>query len=144
MTGYLQEEKLEIANRHLLPKELDNHGLKSSQLKIGKRVMNLLIDNYTRESGVRELDRQIATVARKVVKHIALEEPYNVSVTKEDLETYLGKPRYSRDMYENNKYIGVVTGLAWTQVGGEILFIETSLSPSKTPTLTLTGNLSVI
>ncbi len=141
MTGYLQEEKVEIANRHLLPKELENHGLKPSQLKIGKRVMNQLIDNYTRESGVRELDRQIATVTRKVVKHIALDEPYNVSVTKDDLETYLGKPRYSRDMYENNKYVGVVTGLAWTQVGGEILFIETSLSPSKTPTLTLTGNL---
>ena len=141
MTGYLQEEKVEIANRHLLPKELENHGLKSSQLKIGKRVMNQLIDNYTRESGVRELDRQIASIARKVVKRIALGEEYNVSVTKEDLEQYLGKARYTRDMYENNRYIGVVTGLAWTQVGGEILFIETSLSPSKTPTLTLTGNL---
>ncbi|MBQ7210254.1 MAG: endopeptidase La [Paludibacteraceae bacterium] len=141
MTGYLQEEKVEIANRHLLPKELENHGLKSSQLKIGKRVMNLLIDNYTRESGVRELDRQIASIARKVVKHIALDEDYNVSVTANDLETYLGKPRYTRDMYENNRYLGVVTGLAWTQVGGEILFIETSLSPSKVPTLTLTGNL---
>lgn len=141
MTGYLQEEKVEIAKRHLLPKELKAHGLKNSQLKIGKTVFNTLIDNYTRESGVRELDRKIAAIARKVVKHIALEEEYDTTLTKEDLETYLGKPRYNRDMYENNKYIGVVIGLAWTQVGGEILFIETSLSPSKTPTLTLTGNL---
>ena len=90
---------------------------------------------------MRALERQIAKICRKVVTRIALEEDYNVSVTKEDLVTYLGQPRYSRDIYENNRYTGVVTGLAWTQVGGEILFIETSLSPAKTPTLTLTGNL---
>ena len=141
MTGYLQEEKVEIAKRHLIPKELENHGLQASQLKFPKAVLNELIDKYTRESGVRELDRQIASVMRKAVKHIALEEEYHTTLTPKDLEAYLGKPRYSRDMYENNKYVGVVTGLAWTQVGGEILFIETSLSPSKTPTLTLTGNL---
>ncbi len=141
MTGYLQEEKVEIAKRHLIPKELENHGLKSSQMRFTKTVLNKLIENYTRESGVRELDRQIAAIARKVVKHIAMGEEYNVSVSEEDIKNYLGKPRYSRDMYENNKYIGVVTGLAWTQVGGEILFIETSLSPAKTPTLTLTGQL---
>jgi ATP-dependent Lon protease len=141
MTGYLQEEKEEIAKRHLLPKELHNHGLKASQLKLKKAIVGEIIDKYTRESGVRNLERQIAAICRKVVTRISLEEEYNVSVTSEDLVAYLGKQRYSRDEWETNKYIGVVTGLAWTQVGGEILFIETSLSPSKTPTLTLTGNL---
>ncbi len=141
MTGYLQEEKEEIAKRHLIPKELNNHGLKTSQLKFKKSIISAIIDGYTRESGVRGLEKRIAAVCRKVVTKIALEEPYNVTVTEEDLISYLGKQRYSRDEWETNKYIGVVTGLAWTQVGGEILFIETSLSPSKTPTLTLTGNL---
>jgi len=141
MTGYLQEEKVEIARKHLVPKELEAHGIKSSQLKFSKTILNSLIDDYTRESGVRELERQIASVMRKVAKRIATGEPYNVNITTKDLQEYLGKPRYSRDQYENNKYAGVVTGLAWTQVGGEILFIESSLSPSKTPTLTLTGNL---
>ena len=141
MTGYLQEEKEEIAKRHLIPKELENHGLKSTQLKLKKSIISAIIDGYTRESGVRGLEKRIAAVCRKVVTKIALEEPYNVSVTEEDLVSYLGKKRYTRDEWETNKYIGVVTGLAWTQVGGEILFIETSLSPSKTPTLTLTGNL---
>ena len=141
MTGYLQEEKEEIAKRHLLPKELNNHGLKASQLKLKKSIIAAIIDGYTRESGVRGLERKIASICRKVVTQIALEEPYNVNVTEEDIVTYLGKKRYNRDEWETNKYIGVVTGLAWTSVGGEILFIETSLSPSKTPTLTLTGNL---
>ena len=141
MTGYLQEEKEEIAKRHLIPKELENHGLKASQLKLKKSIISAIIDGYTRESGVRGLEKRIAAVCRKVVTKIALEEPYNVSVTEDDLVSYLGKKRYTRDEWETNKYVGVVTGLAWTQVGGEILFIETSLSPSKTPTLTLTGNL---
>ena len=141
MTGYLQEEKEEIAKRHLIPKELENHGLKSSQLKFKKSIIAAIIDGYTRESGVRGLEKRIAAVCRKVVTKMALEEPYNVSVTEEDLVSYLGKKRYTRDEWETNKYIGIVTGLAWTQVGGEILFIETSLAPSKTPTLTLTGNL---
>jgi ATP-dependent Lon protease len=141
MTGYLIEEKEEIVKRHLLPKELNNHGLKSSQLRLKKEIIERIIDDYTRESGVRSLDRQIAKICRKVVTQIALDEPYNVSVTKQDVINYLGQPRYTRDEWETNKHIRVVTGLAWTQVGGEILFIETSLSPSKTPTLTLTGNL---
>lgn len=141
MTGYLQEEKVEIAKHHLLPKELENHGIKSTQMRLKKDVLDYIIDGYTRESGVRSLSRQIAALCRKVVTKIALEEEYNVSVTKEDVNTYLGKPRFSRDAWETNKYIGVVTGLAWTQVGGEILFIETSLSASKTPSLTITGNL---
>ena len=141
MTGYLQEEKEEIAKRHLLPKELHNHGLKASQLKLKKAIIAEIIDKYTRESGVRNLERQIAAICRKVVTRISLEEAYNVSVTSEDLVAYLGKQRYSRDEWETNKYIGVVTGLAWTQVGGEILFVESSLSPAKSPTLTLTGSL---
>ena len=141
MTGYLQEEKEEIAKRHLIPKELKNHGLKASQLKFKKEILSHIIDDYTRESGVRSLERQIATICRKVDTNLALEEEYNVSVTLEDLRAYLGQARYNRDSWETNKYVGVVTGLAWTQVGGEILFIETSLSQSKAPSLTLTGNL---
>ena len=141
MTGYLQEEKEEIAKRHLIPKELKNHGLKPAQLKFKKEILGHIIDDYTRESGVRSLERQIATICRKIDTKLALGEDYNVSVTLDDLRAYLGQARYSRDSWETNKYIGVVTGLAWTQVGGEILFIETSLSASKAPTLTLTGNL---
>ena len=141
MTGYLQEEKEEIAKRHLIPKELANHGLKASQLKFKKEILSHIIDDYTRESGVRSLERQIATICRKVDTKLALGEEYNVTVTLDDLRAYLGQKRYSRDAWETNKYVGVVTGLAWTQVGGEILFIETSLSAAKAPTLTLTGNL---
>ena len=141
MTGYLQEEKVEIAKQHLIPKELANHGLKASQLKLKKEILGQIIDGYTRESGVRNLERQIATICRKIDTKLALGEDYNVSVTEEDLRNYLGQVRFSRDSWETNKYVGVVTGLAWTQVGGEILFIETSLSSAKTPTLTLTGNL---
>ena len=141
MTGYLQEEKEEIAKRHLIPKELANHGLKASQLKFKKDILAHIIDDYTRESGVRSLERQIATICRKVDTKLALDEEYNVTVTLDDLRGYLGQPRYNRDSWETNKYVGVVTGLAWTQVGGEILFIETSLSAAKAPSLTLTGNL---
>ena len=141
MTGYLQEEKEEIAKRHLIPKELANHGLKASQLKFKKEILARIIEDYTRESGVRSLERQIATICRKVDTKLALGEEYNVSVTLDDVREYLGQARFCRDSWETNKYVGVVTGLAWTQVGGEILFIETSLSSSKTPTLTLTGNL---
>ena len=141
MTGYLQEEKEEIAKRHLIPKELANHGLKANQLKFKKEIIGRIIDDYTRESGVRSLERQIATICRKVDTKLALGEDYNVSVTLDDVREYLGQPRFSRDSWETNKYIGVVTGLAWTQVGGELLFIETSLSAAKAPTLTLTGNL---
>jgi len=141
MTGYIQEEKEEIAKKHLIPKELANHGLKASQLKFKKDILSHIIDDYTRESGVRSLERQIATICRKVDTKLALGEEYNVTVTLDDLRSYLGQARFSRDSWETNKYVGVVTGLAWTQVGGEILFIETSLSQSKAPTLTLTGNL---
>jgi ATP-dependent Lon protease len=141
VSGYTQEEKLEIARRHLVSKELENHGLKESDVSLTKPVLNKLIESYTRESGVRELNRQIAGVMRKVAKRVATDEKYNLEVTEDDLKTYLGTSRYSRDKYEGNDYFGVVTGLAWTQVGGEILFIESSLSKSKSPRLTLTGNL---
>lgn len=141
MTGYLQEEKEQICKHYLIPKELEAHGLKSSELKFSAKAIRTLIDDYTRESGVRELDRQVQNVIRKFIKREALEPTDNHTLQPEDIRTFLGKPRYSRDRYETNEYTGVVTGLAWTQVGGEILFIETSLHPSKTTTLTLTGNL---
>ena len=141
VSGYTQEEKIEIAARHLVPKELLNHGLKETDVVIGKPVLNKVIENYTRESGVRELNRQIAGLMRKVAKHVATKEKYNLELDEADLKKYLGASRYSKDKYEGNDYYGVVTGLAWTQVGGEILFIESSLSKSKSPRLTLTGNL---
>lgn len=141
MTGYLAEEKLEIAKSYLLPKELEKHGIKPSQMKLKKDIIARIIEDYTRESGVRALERQIEALCRKVVTKIALNEEYNATLTPEDVTTYLGRKKYYREEWETNKYPGVVTGLAWTQVGGEILFIETSLSTAKTPTLTLTGNL---
>ena len=144
VSGYTQEEKIEIARRHLIPKELENHGLTKEQFILPNPVIGKLIENYTRESGVRELDRQIASLMRKIAKKVAANEPYNPQLSKEDLITYLGAPRYTKDKYEGNEYAGVVTGLAWTQVGGEILYIECSLSKSKSPHLTLTGNLGEV
>ena len=141
MTGYLQEEKEQICKKHLIPKELEAHGLKASELKFTTKTIRTLIDDYTRESGVRELDRQVQSVIRKYIKKKELGGEQNVTLQPEDIREFLGKAKYSRDSYETNEYTGVVTGLAWTQVGGEILFIETSLYPAKTPTLTLTGNL---
>ena len=141
VSGYTQEEKIEIAHRHLVSKELENHGLKKTEFVLSKSIINKLIESYTRESGVRELSRQIASLMRKVAKHVASDEKYNVELTEEDVKKYLGASRYSRDKYQGNEYPGVVTGLAWTQVGGEILYIESSLSKSKSPHLTLTGNL---
>ncbi|MDD4972567.1 MAG: endopeptidase La [Paludibacter sp.] len=144
VSGYTQEEKVEIARRHLITKELENHGLKEADFVLNKTVLNQLIESYTRESGVRELDRQIAGLMRKVAKHVATSEKYNIELTIEDLKKYLGASRYSRDKYQGNDYTGVVTGLAWTQVGGEILYVESSLSKSKAPHLTLTGNLGEV
>ena len=141
VSGYTQEEKIEIADRHLVPRELENHGLKSEQFILPQAIIQLLIEKYTRESGVRSLSRQIASLMRKVAKKVAANEKYNTELTADDLKTYLGAPRYNSDKYEGNDYAGVVTGLAWTQVGGEILFIESSINKSKAPKLTLTGNL---
>ncbi|HLP04365.1 MAG TPA: endopeptidase La [Paludibacter sp.] len=141
VSGYTQEEKVEIARRHLVTKELENHGLKETDAVLSKPLISKIIDSYTRESGVRELNRQIAALMRKIAKHVASDEVYNVEVAEGDLKKYLGAPRYSSEKYQGNEYYGVVTGLAWTQVGGEILFVESSLSKSKSPHLTLTGNL---
>lgn len=141
VSGYTQEEKIEIAKRHLVSKELENHGLKPEHVVLKKDVLQQLIESYTRESGVRSLNRQIASLMRKIARFVAAEESYNPEISISDLYTYLGPSRYSKDKYQGNDYTGVVTGLAWTQVGGEILFIESSLSKSKAPRLTLTGNL---
>ena len=141
VTGYIAEEKVEIAMRHLIPKQLAAHGIDKSRIKFSKSVVRHLVDNYTRESGVRELDRVIAKLMRKVARKIASDEAFEPALTIEDLKAYLGAPRYMHDFYQGNDYYGVVTGLAWTSVGGEILYIESSLSKGKGGKLTLTGNL---
>ncbi len=141
VTGYIAEEKVEIAMRHLIPKQLAAHGIDKSRIKFSKSLVRHLVDNYTRESGVRELDRVIAKLMRKVARKIASDEVFEPALTIEDLKAYLGAPRYMHDFYQGNDYYGVVTGLAWTSVGGEILYIESSLSKGKGGKLTLTGNL---
>lgn len=143
VSGYLAEEKYEIAKQHLIPRQLDAHGVEKSQVKFPKKVVESIIDDYTRESGVRTLDKTLAKVVRNIAKHIAFEEEYNSTLTIEDIRKILGSPRFTKDMYQGNEFAGVVTGLAWTEVGGEILFIETSLSPGKGG-LTLTGNLGEV
>jgi len=140
VSGYLLEEKVEIAKRHLIPKQLKNHGLKKTSVSFPKEVIELIIDGYTRESGVRELDKKIAKVVRRIAKKIAFEESYNKKLTKTDIREYLGVTEYTKEKYQGNDFAGVVTGLAWTAVGGEILYVETSLSKGK-GSLTLTGNL---
>ena len=143
ITGYLVEEKLEIAKHHLLPKQLENHGVKSGQLVINGNIMEKLIERYTRESGVRELDKRLAKIVRVTAKNIASETKYNNSLSDKVLGEMLGPPRYNRDIYSGNDQAGVVTGLAWTAAGGEILFVETSLSKGSGK-LTLTGNLGEV
>jgi ATP-dependent Lon protease len=143
ITGYLVEEKLEIARQHLLPKQLENHGVKADQLSIGKKVMETLIDKYTRESGVRELDKKLAKIVRVTAKNIASETSYDPGLSETVLAEILGPPKYVRDIYAGNDQAGVVTGLAWTAAGGEILFVETSLSRGIGK-LTLTGNLGEV
>ncbi len=143
VSGYLAEEKVEIAQRHLIPKEKENHGIPADMLSIDSEATRWLIERYTRESGVRDLDKQIARICRKAARKIAsTRKPQPIEVESGQLSDYLGVPRYTRELYEGNDYPGVVTGLAWTQVGGEILYIETSLSKShQGGKLTLTGNL---
>jgi ATP-dependent Lon protease len=140
LSGYIVEEKIQIARRHLIPKQIRNHGLTKQQLSIPSKTVEQIIENYTRESGVRQLDKQIAKLVRVVAKHIAFEDSYEKNMTRNMATEILGPPRYIRDKYAGNKHAGVVTGLAWTAVGGEILFIETSLSQGEGK-LTLTGNL---
>lgn len=143
VSGYTIEEKVEIAKRHLLPKQLEEHGMDSSQLKIGKRELEKIVEGYTRESGVRGLEKQIAKMVRFTAKSLAMEQEYNVKVSVKDVEEVLGPPRLERDKYENNDVAGVVTGLAWTSVGGDILFIESILSKGK-GALSITGNLGKV
>jgi ATP-dependent Lon protease len=143
ITGYLVEEKLEIARRHLFPKQLENHGVKLDQITIDNKVMEALIEKYTRESGVRELDKRLAKIIRVTAKNIASETKYNTVLSHSALIEMLGPPKYTRDLYAGNDQAGVVTGLAWTAAGGEILFVETSISKG-TGKLTLTGNLGEV
>ncbi len=142
--GYITEEKVEIAKRHLIPKKMDENGLNeySKKIRFGKSAIEFIIERYTRESGVRGLEKQIDKLFRKLALRIAKEEgAMPVTLDEAEVGSLLGKPLYSRDKYQGNEYAGVVTGLAWTSVGGEILFIETSLSRGKGSKLTLTGNL---
>jgi ATP-dependent Lon protease len=141
MSGYIVEEKIEIASRHLIPKQLANHGVKKSQFSLKNKVLEHIIENYTRESGVRELDQRLAKLIRNIAKKIAVNESYSKEVGVNDVLKILGSPIYLKDIYEGNKFAGVVTGLAWTASGGEILYIETSLSRGKDRKLTITGNL---
>ena len=140
VTGYTQEEKIEIAVKHLVPKQLKEHGLKASQVKITKAAIAKLINSYTRESGVRNLERKIGTLVRSIAKAVALEEPFDASVTEETVRKVLGAEIFDDELYQGNEIAGVVTGLAWTQVGGEILFVESSLSRGK-GALTISGQL---
>ena len=142
VSGYITEEKVEIARRHLVPKELENNGLKKEYVKFSKQALEYIVENYTRESGVRELEKKINKVMRKIALEFA-RDGYELihDIKPADVRRYLGAPEYSRDKYQGNEYAGVVTGLAWTAVGGEILFVETSLSKGKGGKLTLTGNL---
>ena len=142
--GYITEEKVEIAKRHLIPRELENTGLKkyTPKIKFSKAAIEKIIEQYTRESGVRQLEKQINKALRKMAFKLAYEDILETTnITPAEVATLLGNPPFNRDIYQGNAYAGVVTGLAWTSVGGEILFIETSLSKGKAGKLTLTGNL---
>ncbi len=140
IAGYLVEEKIEIAVRHLLPKQLEAHGVAQDQLTISRELIEKIISEYTREAGVRTLDKQLAKAARTRAKEIAFEQSYNVDLTVQDLEKMLGVARYTKEQYEVAGITGVVTGLAWTEVGGDILYIESVLTPGKGG-VSLTGNL---
>lgn len=143
VSGYTIEEKVEIAKRHLLPKQLKEHGLSSKDLRLGKRELEKIVEGYTRESGVRTLEKQIAKMVRYAAMKIAMEESYDVKVSAAIITEVLGAPKLARDKYENNDVAGVVTGLAWTRVGGDILFIESALSKGK-GALSITGNLGTV
>ena len=143
VSGYIQEEKVAIAQRHLLPKQLKEHGIEKPQLKLSASTLKTLIQNYTRESGVRGLEKQVAKMVRYVAKSIAMEEEYIQNPKPEDLNTIIGPQKVFHDLYENNQVAGVVTGLAWTSVGGDILFIESALAKGK-GLLNITGNLGKV
>ncbi len=140
ISGYSTEEKIEIAKRHLIPQQRKEHGLGAKHIRLNKGVIRQIIEEYTRESGVRSLNRHVAGVMRNIAKKVAMEEEYNVTVKPEDLKEMLGPPRFTKDLYQEVRVPGVAVGLAWTQTGGDILFVECSLSRGKGK-LTLTGNL---
>lgn len=145
VSGYITEEKVEIARKHLVPKELEANGMKKTDIKIPKDTLEAIIESYTRESGVRELEKKIGKILRKSARQYATDGFFSKTEIKPaDLYDFLGVPEYTRDKYQGNDYAGVVTGLAWTAVGGEILFVETSLSRGKGGRLTLTGNLGEV
>jgi ATP-dependent Lon protease len=141
ISGYIMEEKVQIASKHLIPKQLEAHGLSRRSVKFKKKTLQDIIVSYTRESGVRELDKKIAKIMRKLARKLASNEPIPEEILPDHLYEYLGAIEYTRDKYQGNDYAGVVIGLAWTAVGGEILFVESSLSRGKGSKLTLTGNL---
>ena len=143
MSGYTTEEKIEIAKQHLVPKQIKEHGLTAKEFAIGKKELEKIIEGYTRESGVRSLEQKIAQVIRNTAKSVAMDEEYNKKVTADDVEKILGAPKLERDKSEGNDVAGVVTGLAWTSVGGDILFIESLISKGK-GALTMTGNLGTV
>lgn len=141
VSGYIMEEKLEIAIKHLIPKQMSAHGIPEGKVKLSRKAVREIVESYTRESGVRELEKKIGTIMRKLARKLASDEAIPETVNVEDLQEYLGVVEYTRDKYQGNNYAGVVTGLAWTAVGGEILFVETSLSKGKDAKMTVTGNL---
>ena len=138
--GYILEDKIEIAEKHLIRKQCEAHGLKEEQMVVERNIVEKIISDYTRESGVRSLDKHLAKLARSRAKEIAFEEEFTPSFTAEQVEKVLGKAKFRNDEYEVKDMVGVVTGLAWTQVGGDILYIESILTPGKGK-LSLTGNL---
>ena len=140
VSGYLMEEKIEIAKRHLIPKQLVNHGLKAEQIQFTDDILNFIIDKYTRESGVRGLDKTLAKIMRQVAKNVAMDPSFTIKPKKATVEEYLGTPIFTREEYQGNELPGVVTGLAWTAVGGEILYVESSISKGK-GILSMTGSL---
>ncbi len=140
VNGYTIEEKIEIAKQHLLPKQREQHGIKLKDITLKNPVLEKVVEDYTRESGVRGLEKKIGSLVRGIATKIVMDVEYDPIISKTDVETILGPPTYDKDLYEGNEVAGVVTGLAWTQVGGDILFIEASLSPGKGK-LSLTGNL---
>jgi ATP-dependent Lon protease len=143
ISGYTLEEKIEIAVKHLIPKQLKEHGLKTSDVKFSKKAVSKIIDSYTRESGVRSLERKIGQVVRSIAKSLAMEEKYDKEITEATVLKVLGAEVFDEELYQGNDIAGVVTGLAWTQVGGEILFVESSLNKGKGG-LTISGQLGEV
>lgn len=141
INGYIMEEKVEIAKKHLIPKQLEEHGFAPKEIDFNKPAVSKIIESYTHESGVRELDKKIAKVLRRCARLKAADSEFPKTITLTNLKEFLGAEEYTKDQYEGNDFAGVVTGLAWTAVGGEILFVESSLSRGKGEKLTLTGNL---